>query len=75
MIQRPNGIGVFEFAVLAGLRASQLVRGCAPRIDGTHTVAMTAQLEVAGGMVVPVSAASDATVVSEEIVVVDSPLT
>ena len=42
---------MFEFAVLASLRASQLVRGCSPRVDGIHTVAITAQLEIAGGMI------------------------
>ena len=51
MINRPDGIGVFEFAVLASLRAAQLCRGCAPRVDGDHCVAVTAQMEVAGGVV------------------------
>jgi hypothetical protein len=51
VIQRPHGVGVFEFAVIASLRASQLRRGCAPRVDGNHGVAVTAQLEVAGGRV------------------------
>ncbi|HVZ22286.1 MAG TPA: hypothetical protein VG871_14540 [Vicinamibacterales bacterium] len=56
MIHRPAGIGAFEFAVLASLRASQLCRGCLPRIDGEHTVAVTAQMEVAGGTVSSVQA-------------------
>lgn len=51
VIQRPLGIGVFEFAVLAGLRALQLTRGCVSRTDGAHTVAVAAMLEVSSGMV------------------------
>ena len=51
VIQRPVGVGGFEFAVIASLRALQLRRGCAPRVDGNHGVAVTAQLEVAGGRV------------------------
>ena len=31
MIRRPSGISAFEFAVLSGLRAAQLNRGCTPR--------------------------------------------
>ena len=54
MIQRPDGLGVFEFAVLASLRASQLCRGCQPRVDGDHNVAVTAQMEVAGGIIMSV---------------------
>ena len=52
MILRPQGIGQFEFVVLASLRASQLTRGCRARVDGLHTVAVMAQLEIAGGTVV-----------------------
>jgi hypothetical protein len=51
VINRPVGIGVFEFAVLASLRSAQLCRGCVPRVDGDHTVAVTAQMEVACGAV------------------------
>jgi hypothetical protein len=51
VINRPDGIGAFKFAVLASLRAAQLSRGCAPRVDGDHCVAVTAQMEVAGGAV------------------------
>ena len=51
MINRPDGIGAFKFAVLASLRAAQLCRGCVPRVDGDHCVAVTAQMEVAGGAV------------------------
>jgi DNA-directed RNA polymerase subunit K/omega len=39
-------MGALEFAVLAGLRAAQLARGCVPRISGAHKVAVMAQMEV-----------------------------
>ena len=51
MIQRPVGVNAFEFAVVSGLRAAQLTRGCLPRIEGTHKHTVTAQLEVAAGRV------------------------
>ena len=51
MIIRPQSIGQFEFVVLASLRASQLTRGCQPRVAGPHTIAVTAQMEIAGGTV------------------------
>ena len=57
MVQRPAGIGAFEFVVLAKLRAAQLLRGCLPKVDGAHRAAVTAQLEVSAGRV---AAAKDA---------------
>lgn len=51
MIQRPPGVGAFQFVVLATLRAAQLTRGCRPRVDGTHKAIVTAQVEVAEGKV------------------------
>jgi len=45
-------MSAFEFAVLASLRAAQLMRGCTPRVEGGHTTGVTAQLEVAAGKVV-----------------------
>ena len=51
MIQRPAGLGTFEFVVLATLRAAQPMRGCSPRVDGIHKAAVIAQLEVAQGKV------------------------
>jgi DNA-directed RNA polymerase subunit K/omega len=51
-IHRPAGLCRFEFAVLAGLRAGQLARGCTPRVSCANKVAVTAQLEVAAGTVV-----------------------
>jgi len=51
MVLRPDGMGRFEFVVLAKLRAHQLNRGCLPRIDSVHLRAVTAQLEVALGYI------------------------
>jgi hypothetical protein len=50
-MQRPPGIGAFEFVILSSLRAAQLMRGCIPRVDGGHKMTVTAQLEVSRGMV------------------------
>jgi DNA-directed RNA polymerase subunit K/omega len=47
MIKRPDGMNPFEFAILAGLRAAQLQRGCTPRVPPSAKVAVTAQHEVA----------------------------
>lgn len=52
MIHRPPGVSAFEFVVLAGLRAAQLLRGCTPRIEGSHKIIITAQIEIADGKVV-----------------------
>jgi hypothetical protein len=52
MVQRPPGIGAFEFAIASGLRAAQLTRGCTPRVLPGHKIAVMAQMEVAAGMVV-----------------------
>ena len=49
MIQRPPGVGAFQFVILATLRAGQLIRGCRPTVDGSHKPIVTAQLEVAEG--------------------------
>jgi hypothetical protein len=65
MIQRPAGFGTFQFAVMAALRAAQLMRGCLPKVDGLHTVAVMAQLEVAQGKVLCLPFAAVA-VASEE---------
>lgn len=51
MVQRPSRLNAFEFAVLAGLRANQLSRGCTPRVNGSDKVAVIAQIEVAEGKV------------------------
>jgi DNA-directed RNA polymerase subunit K/omega len=40
-------MNAFEFAVVAGLRAAQLQRGCTPRVEQSHKASVTAQHEVA----------------------------
>ncbi len=52
MVKRPDGMNAFEFAVLSGLRATQLYRGCTPRVTPSEKVAVTAQHEVAEGQIV-----------------------
>ncbi|HVH63527.1 MAG TPA: hypothetical protein VNA65_07995, partial [Candidatus Dormibacteraeota bacterium] len=52
MVRRPDDMNAFEFAVVAGLRAAQLHRGCTPRVDGSPKLAVTAQHEVAKRKVV-----------------------
>jgi DNA-directed RNA polymerase subunit K/omega len=52
LIQRPSEFNAFEFVVLAGLRAAQLMRGCTPRVESTHKLIMTAQMEIAQRKVV-----------------------
>jgi DNA-directed RNA polymerase subunit K/omega len=47
VIKRPDDMNAFEFAVLSGLRAAQLHRGCIPRVEQSPKVAVTAQREVA----------------------------
>jgi DNA-directed RNA polymerase subunit K/omega len=47
VVARPVELSAFEFAVVAGLRAGQLARGCAPRVKPSDKIAVTAQLEVA----------------------------
>ena len=51
MVQRPAGTNAFEFVVVSGLRAAQLMRGSVPRVEIAHKVITTAQLEVAAGLV------------------------
>jgi hypothetical protein len=51
VIRRPPGMGAFQFVVLSKLRAAQLMRGCRPRIEGTHKATVLAQLEVSEGKV------------------------
>jgi DNA-directed RNA polymerase subunit K/omega len=52
VVQRPAGLNAFEFAVLAGLRAVQLSRGCTPRVNGSFKLTVIAQREVAERKVV-----------------------
>ena len=60
MIQRPPGVGTFQFVTLAALRATQLSRGCRPKVDGEHKVTVLAQIEVAQGKVRQVFAKPEA---------------
>ena len=52
MVKRPDGMNAFEFAVLSGLRATQLHQGCTPRVPPSEKVAVTAQHEVAERQIV-----------------------
>ena len=51
MVQRPAGMGAFEFVILAARRSAQLMRHCTPRVDGAYKTITIAQLEVATGKV------------------------
>jgi DNA-directed RNA polymerase subunit K/omega len=52
VIKRPDGMNAFEFAVLSGLRAAQLSRGCTPRVLRSAKLTVTAQHEIAERKVV-----------------------
>jgi DNA-directed RNA polymerase subunit K/omega len=51
-VRRPDGMNAFEFAVLSSLRATQLNRGCTPRVPPSAKIAVTAQHEVAARQIV-----------------------
>ena len=51
MVNRPVHMNAYEFVVLSALRAQQLLAGCLPRLEGDHSAATMAQMEVAGGRV------------------------
>ncbi len=51
MVTRPTSMNAYEFAVVAALRAKQLIEGSVPRVSGDHKKATKAQMEVAGGLV------------------------
>jgi DNA-directed RNA polymerase subunit K/omega len=51
MVQRPAGTNEFEFVIVSKLRAAQLMRGCTPRVEASHKAVVTAQREVAQGLV------------------------
>jgi DNA-directed RNA polymerase subunit K/omega len=67
MVQRPPGFNAFEFVVLSGLRAAQLMRGCTPRVERAHKIITTAQMEVAEWKVVRAAQASVAAVQPEPV--------
>ena len=50
-MHHPPGMTGFEFAVVSGPRAAQLMRGCTPRVQSTHKLIVTAQIEVAAGLI------------------------
>jgi|SRR5262245_42079244 len=50
-VRRPPEMGAFQFVILSKLRAAQLMRGCRPRVDGSHKATVIAQLEVSAGKV------------------------
>jgi DNA-directed RNA polymerase subunit K/omega len=49
MGERAEVTNAFEFVILAGERARQLLRGCTPRIEGPQKPARLAALEVKQG--------------------------
>jgi DNA-directed RNA polymerase subunit K/omega len=51
MVDRTNVDNAFEFVVVAGARARQLLRGCTPRTTGSDKVVRLAQKEVKEGKV------------------------
>ena len=51
MVSRPALCNVYEFVVVASLRAQQLLAGCTPRLEGEHSPTTMAQMEVAAGHV------------------------
>ena len=53
MIDRSR-TNAFEFVILAGARAKQLMRGCTPRTTGSEKLVKIAQKEVREGKVAKV---------------------
>ena len=51
MVDRTNVPNAFEFVVVAGARAKQLMRGCTPRTTGSDKITKLAQKEVREGKV------------------------
>ena len=51
MADRPEIPNKFEFVIVAGARARQLLAGCTPRIEGTDKLVKLAQKEVREGKV------------------------
>ena len=50
MIRNPDGMGAYRFAVLAGLRAVQLMRGCTPKVErDNHKLTVIAKMEIVEG--------------------------
>ncbi len=51
MNEKPVTSNAFEFVVVAGARAHQLLRGCTPKTAGSEKPARLAQKEVKEGLV------------------------
>jgi DNA-directed RNA polymerase subunit K/omega len=51
MVHLPAGVNQFEFVIVSALRTAQLMRGCTPRVSASNKPAVTAQREVAAGVV------------------------
>lgn len=51
MVDRTDIPNAFEFVVVAGARARQLLRGCTPRTSGSEKLVRLAQKEVQEGKV------------------------
>jgi DNA-directed RNA polymerase subunit K/omega len=49
VVTRPYQMNAFEFVVVSALRAQQLMKGCIPRLEGTHKAITMAQMEVSAG--------------------------
>ncbi len=58
MIDRSR-TNAFEFVVVAGARAKQLIRGCTPRTTGSEKIMKLAQKEVLEGKVEKVPVETD----------------
>ena len=54
MSDRPVTSNAFEFVVVAGARAKQLLRGCTPKVTGSEKPARLAQKEVKEGKIAKV---------------------
>ena len=51
MVDRNKVPNAFEFVIVAGARARQLLRGCTPRTSGSEKLVRLAQKEVREGKV------------------------
>lgn len=51
VVDRKTVPNAFEFVVLAGARAKQLMRGCTPRVSGGDKPVKVAQREVREGKI------------------------
>ena len=51
VVTKPKDANPFEFIVVSVLRTRQLLRGCTPRVVGSHKATVIAQMEVSAGQV------------------------